>query len=164
MKKITLLCLMLSLTVLSTAQSLVGAWQSTTESNDGSSTSSYVFNHRHEITYLMNFSFPSNGNTIYGTLTFSGTYTRAGQILNMKFDMKKATLTIDDVKGPNGRLSASEIQKIKTEIAVVMEQYRQMMASSMPESVTAKIKRITANELVFENNGKEEILKRVADK
>ena len=113
MKRITILCIMLLLAVLVTAQSLVGAWQLTTENKDGSATSSYVFNQRHEITYIMNFSFPSNGNTVFGTLTFSGSYTRAGQIINMKFDMRKSTLTIDDIKGPNGRLSDSEIKKAK---------------------------------------------------
>ena len=66
--------------------------------------------------------------------------------------------------GMYDKLSPEDQAKAKAAMALQMDSYRQIIASSLPEAVTHKIKSVTADQLVLVVDGKEQKYKRVASR
>ena len=97
-------------------------------------------------------------NGVMRSMTFCmpGTYTRAGQMVHIKFLRHKITMSLDD-KTMQGMDEEQRVLALYT-----VEQYRQAYAKSLPETSTSKIKSITAKDLTFELLGTERKYKKVA--
>jgi len=154
MKKNILLIIMLLPSLEMMAQSLVGSWE---ERINNKVVSSLVFDPKGTMAcYFYNEKPDENGVMRSMTFCMPGTYTRAGQMVHIKFLRHKITMSLDD-KTMQGMDEEQRALALYT-----VEQYRLAYAKSLPETSTSKIKSITAKDLTFELLGTERKYKKVA--
>lgn len=165
MRKLVLSCLLMFLTLGMSAQSLVGSWQQESSNSNGRGTYSYSFDKRGGMAIIIDIEQVKNGMTISLSFVMPGTYKRAGQVLSMNFIREAATVSVNNIHGGlYDKLSPEDKAKAKAAMALQTDSYRQIIVSSLPETVTQKIKSITANQLVLVIEGKEQKYKRVASR
>lgn len=165
MKKFVLLCMIMFLMLGISAQSLVGSWQQESTNSNGKGTYSYSFDKRGNMAIIIDIEQVKNGMTISLSFVMPGTYKRAGKVLTMRFVREAATMSVNKINGGMyDKLSPEDQAKAKAAIALQMDSYRQIIASSLPEAVTHEIKSVTANQLILVVDGKEQKYKRVASR
>ena len=161
MKKCLLLIIMLLPSLEMMAQSLVGSWEeSWKEKGNNKEMSSLAFKQNGIMSlHIFSEKKENDGNLTSMTISIPGTYTRAGQLVYIKFDTNKLTVDYDDKKMNEGKYSKEE----RAAAIIVIEQYRRNLSVFWPQTSTMKIISITAKDLVVDLIDEERRYKRVAN-
>ena len=154
MKKCLLLIIVLLPSLRMAAQNLSGSWE---EKENSKALSSLIFKQNGTMSlHIFIEKAQDDGTLISGTLSVPGSYTRAGQMVYIRFASNKLTINYDDKR----------MQKISEEeraaALYAIELYRQSFSANWPQSATMRIKSITAKEMVVELLGQDRKYRRVA--
>lgn len=161
-KKIFILVILLSSVLATTAQGLLGSWQMVVDSPKGKNIYTYVFNQRNRMSYIYSLEQNQEGVISRATVTMPGSFTRAGELLQIEIDKPRFSINIDYIKFVDNRYSDEEKEEIRSTTILGLEYLRQMFVSTMPDVLMSDIKSLSTKELVLVIKGNEQKFKRVA--
>ena len=145
MKKIFVLFIVLAISQMMAAQSLIGTWRRYDASG---STVTYVFSQSNRMKLFMKGKGKDDAaGSFLISISFSGSYTKSGNnVLYLR--LEKGSVNVDDLKF-NSNLSQEERNQLTAAAYRTADLYSQATNSQLPRTDNMVIKSLTANELIF---------------
>ena len=144
------------------AQSLVGTWETTIESDDSKVTVDVTFEQGNNVIIQARMKVGSGEDgTMMMSVNFPGTYQKDGETLTLNFDSSKGKITIEDAVFPKEveDMFAENPEQKETLLKMLQEQVDENLAKefgdSLPLDGDMTIVKLTATELVLDDGGDE---------
>ena len=146
------------------AQSLVGTWETTIETEEGKLTVDVTFEQGNDVIIKARMRI-GNGEdgTMLMSVNFPGTYQKDGETLTLNFDSSKGKITIEDAVFPKEveEMFAEDPEQKETLLKMLQEQVDESLAKefgdSLPLDGEMTIVKLTATELVLDDGGDESV-------
>ena len=146
------------------AQSLVGTWETTIETEEGKLTVDVTFEQGNDVIIKARMRI-GNGEdgTMLMSVNFPGTYQKDGETLTLNFDSSKGKITIEDAVFPKEveEMFAEDPEQKETLLKMLQGQVDESLAKEFGDSIPLDgdmtIVKLTDTELILDDGGDESV-------